>query len=102
ADLEKTESEIEEKESEIAKTDKEIETLKEEIKEMKEEIKELEESIEKREELLKDRMRSIQESGGKVPLISVILGSNSFSELISRSFAVNSIMDQDKSIMEEY
>src|SRR5699024_5026005 len=49
----------------------------------------------------KDRLRSIQGTGGDVNYISVILGSQNFNDLITRSSAVNSIMDQDKSIMEE-
>src|SRR5699024_3419190 len=72
------------------------------MEELKEDIEELEDRIEKREELLKDRLHSLQKSGGKVPYISVVLGSKSFSELISRSSAVTSIMDQDESIVKEH
>lgn len=100
-ELAKTQANITEKEAEIETTNKEITQLEKEINQLEKEIKILEEKIQKREELLKDRLRSIQENGGNVQLLSVILGSQSFSELISRSTAVNTIMDQDKKIMEE-
>ena len=101
ADLEKTEADILMKETEIETTNKEIQLLNLEIEKLTEEIAILQEKIEKREEILVDRLRSIQENGGQVQYIAVILGSQSFSDLITRSTAVNSIMDQDKNIMEE-
>src|SRR5699024_9691319 len=101
AELAQTQAEISAKEVEIDTTNKEINELEAEIEQLMEEIDVLQEKIEKREEILKDRLRSIQESGGNGQYLSVILGSQSFSELISRSTAVNSIMDQDKNIMEE-
>lgn len=100
--LKQTKAEITEKETEIDQTNKEISELETEIKQLKEEIIELEERIKRREELLKDRLRSIQEAGGKIQYMSVILGSQSFNDLITRSSAVNSIMDQDKLIMDEH
>jgi len=102
SDLDSTEADINDKENEIATTNKEIKKLNEEIATLKSEIKTLQERIEKREELLMDRLRAIQESGGNVQYLAVILGSENFSDLITRSSAVNSIMDQDKSIMEEH
>src|SRR5699024_3075989 len=62
---------------------------------------ELEERIKERDDLLKDRIRSIQQNGGSINYLEVILGSKSFSDFISRATAVNTIMDQDKVIMEE-
>lgn len=91
--LAKSKTSIQEKEKEIKKTDKEIDQLKINIKD-------LQESIKKREKLLKDRLRSIQQNGGSMRYIEVILGSQSFGDFVSRSSAVNTIMDQDKNIME--
>ncbi len=99
--LAKTQSDISTKENEISETNKEIDELSERIETLKEEIKILEEKIEKRDVLLKDRLRSIQQSGGEVKLIQVIFNSKSFIDFISRTTAVNTIMDQDKKIMEE-
>lgn len=99
--LSNTEADINTKENEIAQTNNEINELENDITQLMEEIVVLMERINKREELLKDRLRSIQEAGGNVQYISVILGSQNFSDLIARSSAVNTIMDQDKSIMEK-
>lgn len=99
--LSETLSSIQTKETEITETNDEIETLSDRITKLKEDIEELKERIEKRDELLKDRLISIQKSGGSVKYIEVIFGSQSFGDFISRTFAVNTIMDQDKTIMEE-
>ncbi|ASN04739.1 murein hydrolase activator EnvC family protein [Virgibacillus necropolis] len=93
--LAKTKSSIQEKEQEITDTNKEIEQLKIDIKELKE-------SIKKREKLLKKRLRTIQQNGGDMRYIEVILGSQNFGDFVSRSSAVNTIMDQDKNIMETH
>lgn len=102
AELNETQSDIDVKENDIAITMKEIEKLNAEVEKLKEEIQALQERIEKREELLIERLRAIQENGGNVKYLSVIMGAESFSDLITRSSAVNSIMDQDKNIMEEH
>lgn len=98
--LSSTKNEIEAKENEITDTNKEIEDLKSRIEALKEEIIILKERIKKREALLKERLRAIQQSGGDMKYMEVILGSQSFGDFISRSAAVNTIMDQDKTIME--
>lgn len=97
-----TEEKINNTEETIQVTKEKIDRLNDEMKELKKEIKELKKRIKKREKLLKDRLRTLQESGGNVPYISVLLGSKDFSELISRSSAVTSIMDQDESIVKEH
>lgn len=101
-DLASTQADIQAVTANITSTEKEIEELESEIKQLHIEIEELELRIEERNELLKDRLRSIQESGGKSQFISVLLGSQNFSDFIVRSTAVNTIMDQDRNIMEEH
>src|SRR5699024_1889643 len=54
-----------------------------------------------REEILKDRLGAIQKNGGNVKYLEVIMESQDFGDFISRSSAVNTIMDQDQSIMDE-
>ncbi|GAB3806430.1 murein hydrolase activator EnvC family protein [Virgibacillus kimchii] len=98
--LQETTKNIEEKENEITDTNNRLQELADRIEELNDQIKVLENRIEKRDELLKDRLRSIQKSGGSMNYIEVILGSQSFGDFISRATAVNTIMDQDKSIME--
>ncbi|RDW15679.1 murein hydrolase activator EnvC family protein [Oceanobacillus chungangensis] len=99
--LTKTNNDIYEKENEIKETDKEIKDLNSRIEKLKEEIIVLEQRIEERNVLLKDRLRTIQQNGGEMQYIEVLFGAQSFGDFISRSSAVNTIMDQDKTIMEE-
>ncbi|HLR73959.1 MAG TPA: peptidoglycan DD-metalloendopeptidase family protein [Virgibacillus sp.] len=96
-----TTEEIQTKEQNIAETNQQIDELSEMIAGLENDISDLEERIKKRDALLKDRLRSIQQNGGLINYIEVILGSKSFSDFISRAAAVNTIMDQDKVIMEE-
>lgn len=74
--------------------------MTERIEELKEEIKILEDRIEKRDALLKERLRTIQQNGGDMKYMEVIFGASSFGDFISRTSAVNTIMDSDKTIME--
>lgn len=97
-----TQSSILTKETEITTTNKEIEELSDKIETLKEGIKDLKERIKKRDILLKDRLVAIQKNGGSVKYMEVIFGSQSFGDFISRAFAVNTIIDQDKTILEEH
>lgn len=97
-----TRAEIQTVEANIATTEKEIAELDTEIKQLNKEIKELEDRIETRNELLKERLRSIQERGGKAEFLAVLLGAQSFTDFISRTTAVNTIMNQDREILEEH
>lgn len=99
--LVKTTEDIQTKEQNISETNDQIDTLNDTIVSLENDISVLEERINKRDILLKDRLRSIQQNGGLISYIEVILGSKSFGDFISRASAVNTIMDQDKVIMEE-
>lgn len=92
---------ISEKETEIANIKKEITSLGDQIVELDDDIDDLIKRIKERDELLKNRLKSIQENGGPSHYIEVLFGSQSFSDFISRSSAVNKIMDQDIKIMDE-
>lgn len=102
SELAATRAEIQSVEASIASTEKEITELKAEINLLNKEIVELEDRIEKRDELLRERLRSIQERGGKSRFLSVLLGAENFTDFITRTTAVNTIMNQDRSIMEEH
>jgi len=86
----------------IAEKNKEIDNTKKQIEKLQAEIKELEERIKKRNELLKDRARSLQESGGTISYIDVLLGAKSFSDFIDRVNTVTTIMEADKEIINEH
>lgn len=101
-DLLDTQTKLQKKEAQITETSQKIERIQKEIDQLQQDIQVLTDRIEKREELLKNRLLSIQKTGGNMKFIEVILGSQSFSDFISRTLAVNTIMDQDKSIMDEH
>lgn len=87
-----TENKIKEKEAQIA-------SAKEEIKKLQQEIAVLKEQIKKRDELLKERIRSIQENGGVINYLDVLLGAQSFSDFINRVSAVTSFMEADRDLL---
>ena len=77
----------------------EIETTQTEIAKLEEEINILVEKIAVRDELLQKRMRALQESGGAVNYLDVILGASSFSDLITRVTAVTTFLEADKELL---
>jgi len=99
--LQSTQKKVSSKQQEITKTNEQLEQLQREIKKLHKEIAELRERIKKREEILKDRLKSLQETGGDIKYLEVLMGSQSIGDFINRSTSVGTIMDQDKKIMEE-
>ncbi|SDZ64602.1 N-terminal domain of peptidoglycan hydrolase CwlO-containing protein [Evansella caseinilytica] len=120
---EQTEQQLEEVEKEIAGIDTEISELDEymmrtkedigvkqdkitdtelSIEALKESIAELEDRIAKREELLNERARSMYQNGTVVNYLEVILGAQSFGDLIERVRALNTIAQQDRTILEQH
>ena len=58
--------------------------------------------IEERNQLLDQRARAIQTNGGSsVNFLDVILGSDSFADLLDRMSAVTTLVNADKQIIEE-
>ena len=100
-ELEKLDAQMKETKQKVNQTQDAVNSGKEQISKLKEEIKIIEERIEARQELLKDRMRSLQKSGGMVSYIDVILGSNSFGDLVQRMSAVQVIMKADEDIIKQ-
>ncbi|MDQ0244727.1 peptidoglycan hydrolase CwlO-like protein [Bacillus fengqiuensis] len=90
-----TNEKIRVKETEIKKTNEAIESLKKEIQIVTERIN-------KRNELLKARARALQESGGTVDYLEVILDSQSFGDFVSRVSAVSTIVQADKDILKQH
>ncbi|GAM11975.1 murein hydrolase activator EnvC family protein [Mesobacillus selenatarsenatis] len=93
---------VKDTEGKIRNKNVEIEQTTAEIDELKVEIADLIERINKRNELLKDKARSMQESGGSVSYIDVLLGAQSFSDFIDRVNAVTTIVQADKGILEQH
>lgn len=86
----------------IRKKEAEIKTSKTEIEKLGAQIKELEIKIQKRDEALKSRVRSVQESGGVVSYLDVLLGAKSFGNFLDRVNAVTVIVQQDKDILQAH
>jgi len=114
--LQSTEQKISNKESEIASMQEEITGLENKVSAIEDDIDDLHNQIneleieiddvtlrmEKREELLRERLRSMQFSGGAITYLEVFLGARSFTDLISRVTAVNTILKQDQVLIDEH
>ncbi|MFJ8261798.1 murein hydrolase activator EnvC family protein [Rummeliibacillus sp. NPDC094406] len=92
----------------ILKTDKEITVALEkidhttsEINDLKTSIADLEKKINERDDLLQDRARAIQENGGSVGYVDVLLKAESFTDFIDRISAVNTLLEADRLIIQE-
>jgi len=101
-------TQIKKLDAEIIATDTEIDIVLGEIKRTTTEIEllnasivELEKKIADRDELIKERLRAVQETGGNVNYLDVVLGANSFSDFIDRFSAVNTLMEADRKILQE-
>ncbi|MGG3799057.1 murein hydrolase activator EnvC family protein [Metabacillus fastidiosus] len=86
----------------IRKQEESITTTKKEIDELKKKIEEVKKRIEERNEVLKERARSLQQSGGAVGYLDVLLGAQDFGDLVSRISAVSTIVEADKEILKAH
>ena len=100
-ELKRLETQINDTNTKITEKNQQIEDKNVEIEGLKNEIIELEKRIEIRNELLKDRARAYQEGGG-VNYMDVLVGANSFGDLIDRIGAVATIVEADQTIIEEH
>jgi len=101
AEMKKIERDIADTDQKITEKQKQIEETKAEIERLKKEIEELKVRIEKRNELLRERARNIQQNGGSVKFIDVLLGAESFGDFIDRISVVSTLVSADKEIIEE-
>ncbi len=92
--IDNTAKALQETNAKIAETDAEMTKLQEEITV-------IQARIEKRNELLKERARNYQENGGMVNYVAVLMGSQSFSDLVDRASAVATIVEADTAIMQK-
>ncbi|ALC82446.1 MULTISPECIES: murein hydrolase activator EnvC family protein [Bacillus] len=102
ADLQKLDTEIITTNDSIEKRQADIKQTNQEINKLKKEIKEITKRIEKRNKLLQDRARAIQENGGNVNYLDVLLGAQTFGDFVSRVSAVTTIVSADKDIIEAH
>jgi peptidoglycan hydrolase CwlO-like protein len=101
AQLERLTLAEEENNKKAQKTEADIKETSKQVEKLEKEIKLLQEKLEKRNAILKDRARSLQESGGNVEYLQVLLGSSSFGDFVDRALAVSTIVDADRGILKE-
>ncbi|WP_066149610.1 murein hydrolase activator EnvC [Anoxybacillus sp. P3H1B] len=101
AEIKKLDMTVSETSGKIRELSATIEDTKQDIQVLQREIAEVKERIEKRNELLKERVRSLQQSGGLVSYLDVLLGAQSFGDFIDRISAVTTIFEADKQIIAE-
>jgi len=99
--INKLNSKINNMDQKINKVLAEIESTTSYIENLNASITKLEKNIKERDALLKDRARSIQENGGSVSYVDVLLGSDSFVDFIDRISAVNTLVAADRDIINE-
>lgn len=99
--INKLNSKINNMDKKINKVLAEIESTTSYIEKLNASITKLEKNIKERDALLKDRARSIQENGGSVSYVDVLLGSDSFVDFIDRISAVNTLVAADRDIINE-
>lgn len=97
--IERLDSQMTDTNGEIRQNQNEINNIRKEINELKVQIGEIKQRIKERTLLLEDRVRSLQESGGVVSYLEVILGSQDFSDLVSRVTVVTTIVNADQEII---
>jgi septal ring factor EnvC (AmiA/AmiB activator) len=93
--IDKNENALEDKETQIDETNQKIEKISGEIVDT-------EKDIDKREDKLSDRLVSLQQNGGDVQYLQVLMGSKNFGDMINRLNAVTTIMDSDKELLNGY
>ncbi|MDL4839334.1 coiled-coil domain-containing protein [Aquibacillus rhizosphaerae] len=85
----------------IDDTEQDITSANEEVDQLNGEIVSIEEDIEKRYEILKERAVALQQKGGAVSYLEVVLGSESFTDFIDRVSLVTRIAEADTELMEQ-
>jgi len=86
----------------IREKEAQIEVANEEIARLQAEIEALKEQIKKRDALLKERVRSLQENGGIINYIDVLLGAQSFGDFVSRVGAVTTFLEADRDLIRKH
>lgn len=92
ASLEKTKEKIRQLHNEITQTEDELE-------EAKKKLQEAEERVAKRDKLFQERIRLMYDNG-QVSYLEVLLGAKDFGDFLARFESIQTIMEQDKELLE--
>ncbi|MDQ0158783.1 C40 family peptidase [Alkalibacillus salilacus] len=101
-EIERLNDAIEKNEEKLEETKEEIQAKEEEAEKLEQEIAKIQERIDTRKDVLKNRLSSLQQNGGSVDYIEVVLGASSFGDFVSRVSTVNKVMDSDKKLVEQH
>lgn len=96
-----TEAALKQNKRTMKKTEENIDQSEEAVAQLEEEITELEEDIKMRNNLLKERLSSLQNTGGTINYLEVLLGAETFTDFIGRATAISKIANSDKELMEQ-
>lgn len=88
--------------SDIEKTEEIIESYDDQIADKEVEIEEAQVKLDEQTELFETRMRVMYENGNQIGYLDVVLGSKSFSDMLSRLEIVSEIMQSDKKIVNDF
>jgi len=86
----------------IAQTEVKVQASEKEVYGLEQEITFIRDRIDKRNQILKKRALALQENGGKVKYIDVILGSDSFGDFVGRLHAVAAMVQADQDLVKQY
>jgi peptidoglycan hydrolase CwlO-like protein len=85
----------------IVETERKMKDTGAEVQQFQQEIVAINERIAKRTEILKKRAQTIQETGGNVSYIDVLLGASTFKDFIDRVGAVATMVEADQDLMKQ-
>lgn len=86
----------------IDATETVIQRLADEIEVKEQELVVAQAELDEKTEIFETRMRVMYENGNEISYLDVILGSNSFGEMISRMEIVSEVMEGDKKVVTDY
>jgi peptidoglycan hydrolase CwlO-like protein len=85
----------------IADTEIKMQESNAEVDKLQQEVATINDRIAKRNEILKKRAQAIQETGGNVSYLDVLLGASSFQDFIDRVGAVATMVQADQDLMNQ-
>lgn len=99
--IEQLDGKIQQTMSSVRSKEEDVKKTEQEVKQLEKEIATLEKKINERDTIIKNRLVSLQENGGSISFMSVILGANSIGDFLSRMTAVNTLIKADQEIMDQ-
>lgn len=100
SELDRLEESLEETKEKIRQLNNEISQTEAELEEAEQKLKEAEERVEKRNKLFNERIRLMYENG-QVSYLEVLLGAENFGDFLARFESIQTIMKQDRELLEE-